>query len=103
MTGDARFTRSLARWHAAFNKLFAAALSRSIPRLFVATLIPTHVCPVALYGIAFCIQVRGAEHALNRMQTDWERSIMNINGFQQVCWPGYVLNAVGPAAWALPC
>ena len=86
MTGDSHFSRSRARWHAAFEKLFAGALSLSIPRLFVAKLVPTHVCPVALYGIAFCIQVHGAEQALNHMQADWARAILNSRGFQQGCW-----------------
>ena len=48
LSGDMQLQQSLARWHASFNKLLASVTSKSIPRMFLASLVPTHVCTVAL-------------------------------------------------------
>jgi hypothetical protein len=82
----AHLKQSLARWQAAFDHLVGAAFSISLPFALTAAVVPERAESVAIYGIALCLAVSGAEASLNRMQADWARTLLGIAGYSQGHW-----------------
>ena len=57
-----------------------------LPMPVQAAAIPGRVEQSALFGMEFCIDVRGALHQLNRMQVGWAKALLGIRDCPQGQW-----------------
>ena len=69
----------LSRGQDAFNCLLMNAFCQGLPLPFQAGVIPTRVETAALYGLELCIGIPNAQHALNKMQASWARSLLGVS------------------------
>eukprot|EP00973_Karenia_brevis_P066494 9242976-Karenia_brevis.AAC.1 len=68
----------IAHGWSSFNSLLGAAYCHGLPMLLMASTIPNRVESTCLYGMGFCIIVKGVEHQLYRMQAGWAKALLGI-------------------------
>ena len=86
-TFEPHFRQCMGRMDSSFRKLIGTVNSISMPFVVVSASVPLRVESTGLLGLALCINVPGAEAALNRLQVDWARATLGIDGYLQGQWP----------------
>ena len=80
----------------AFNAILGLTSDHKLPFVVLADLVPTHVCPAGSHGISLCISVCNAESRLNRLQADWARTILGLEGYPHGLWN----NLISECGWS---
>lgn len=91
LTFLAHFKQMLARGQDAFQSFFGCAQSISLPCSLQCMVIPARIEAVVMHGIEFCIAVPGAESALNRMQSDWAKTLLGAPRCRAGSWILWVI------------
>ena len=98
-TFQRHFEQAMAIFDKAFFKLRSALASLHLPWIVCPATVPPRVESVALNGLGLCINVPGAENALNRMQASWAKYILDISEHPYGNWPALVAEVGWP--WRL--
>ena len=77
----------IARGWAAFKDFWGTSTCIRLPFPLQASEIPSHIEPVALYGIELRVLVPNAERGLNQMQVGWAKALLGISDCRQGLWP----------------
>ena len=93
-TFEPHFRQLLGRMDSSFRKMIGAVNSMKLPFVVASSSVPIRVESAGMLGLAFCINVPGAEAALNRLQVDWARTVLGIHGYLQGYWP-FLISEVG--------